>query len=73
MTGANDPRVDPMNSRKFTARLQAANTSGAPILLRTSGSTGHGHGTPLDEKINQYAATYAFLFYELGVEYMSFE
>src|SRR6266513_2360745 len=27
MTGANDPRVDPANSRKLTARLQAANGS----------------------------------------------
>ena len=25
LTGANDPRVDPSHSRKFTARLQAAN------------------------------------------------
>ncbi len=27
LTGANDPRVDPMQSRKMTARLQAANRS----------------------------------------------
>lgn len=73
MTGANDPRVDPLHSRKFTARLQAANSSDAPILLRTSGATGHGQGTPLDEKINEYAASYAFLFYELGVGYKAGE
>ena len=28
LTGANDPRVDPMQSRKMTARLQAATASG---------------------------------------------
>ena len=39
MTGANDPRVDPMQSRKMTARLQASGTS-RPVLLRTSGKHG---------------------------------
>src|SRR6185295_457339 len=42
-TGANDPRVDPMQSRKMTARLQAADPTGL-FLLRTSGNTGHGMG-----------------------------
>jgi hypothetical protein len=41
LTGANDPRVDPMQSRKMTARLQAANPGGV-VLLRTSASSGHG-------------------------------
>ena len=36
LTGANDPRVDAMQSRKFVARLQAANASDEPILLRTA-------------------------------------
>src|SRR5262249_45493256 len=48
LTGANDPRVDPMQSRKMTARLQAASRSGAPVLLRTSSGSGHGFGTALD-------------------------
>ena len=52
MTGENDGRVDPMHSRKMTAALQYENTSGKPILLRTSGNTGHGAGTPLDEGIS---------------------
>ena len=67
LTGANDPRVDPMQSRKMTARLQAATTSGRPILLRTSGNTGHGGGTPLSARIEELTDTYAFLFSELGV------
>lgn len=48
-TGDNDPRVDPMHSRKMIARLQAATSGKAPIVLRTSASTGHGMGTALDE------------------------
>ena len=67
MTGANDPRVDPMHSRKMTARLQAATSSGQPILLRTSAATGHGFGSPLDEVISQQVDLYAFLFDQLGM------
>jgi len=69
LTGANDPRVDPMHSRKMTARLQAASSSGQPILLRTSSTTGHGIGTPLSEQIEQSVDYYAFLLHELGLEY----
>lgn len=67
LTGANDPRVDPMHSRKMTARLQEANSASTPVLLRTSGSTGHGIGTPLDEQIEEYVDVFSFLFRQLGV------
>ncbi len=66
LTGANDPRVDPMQSRKMTARLQAA---GATVLLRTSSGSGHGIGTALDEALAQQTDVWAFLFRELGVQY----
>jgi prolyl oligopeptidase len=66
LTGANDPRVDPYHSRKFTARLQAATSSGRPVLLRTSDATGHGIGTPLAAEIEEDADIYAFLLRELG-------
>jgi len=66
LTGANDPRVDPMQSRKMTARLQASGTR-RPVLLRTSGNTGHGIGTPLNERIEQNTDIYSFLFNELGI------
>jgi prolyl oligopeptidase len=68
LTGANDPRVDPMQSRKMTARLQAATASDAPILLRTSASSGHGGNTSLSERIEEYVDVYAFLFAQLGVK-----
>src|SRR5207245_108143 len=51
VSGQNDGRVDPMQSRKMAARLQAASSSKRPVLLRTSASAGHGLGTALDEKI----------------------
>ena len=67
LTGANDPRVDPMQSRKMTARLQAATASGLPVLLRTSAGSGHGLDTSLSERIEEYVDVYTFLFAELGV------
>lgn len=68
MTGANDPRVDPMQSRKMTARLQAATRGTGPVLLRTSANTGHGGGTPLSARVEQTVDAYAFLFEQLGIE-----
>ena len=69
MTGANDPRVEPYHSRKMTARLQAANASEHPILLRTSHDTGHGMGTPLAAEIEENADGLSFLFHELGIPF----
>jgi prolyl oligopeptidase len=69
MTGANDPRVDPLQSRKMIARLLAATSSNNPILLRTSSTTGHGGGTPLDERIQETTDKYSFLFNQLNVKY----
>jgi prolyl oligopeptidase len=65
MTGANDPRVDPANSRKMTARLQASGTK-LPVLLRTSSTSGHGIGSALSERLNQEADVEAFLFTQLS-------
>lgn len=65
-TGANDPRVDPFHSRKMVARLTAADAGGGPFLLRTSGNTGHGIGTPLSEMVELQADVHAFFFHHLG-------
>jgi prolyl oligopeptidase len=67
LTGDNDPRVDPANSRKMTARLQATGTK-LPVLLRTSSSSGHGIGSALSEVIAEEADVFAFLFDQLGVK-----
>jgi len=68
MTGANDPRVAPYNSRKMAARMQADTASDAPILLRTSANTGH-VGSPLSAKNEEAADYYSFVFKTLDVPY----
>jgi prolyl oligopeptidase len=68
-TGAHDPRVDPYNSRKMTARLQAASSSDRPILLRASDDVGHGIGSPLAAVIDENADIYAFIMSELGMPF----
>jgi prolyl oligopeptidase len=68
LTGANDPRVDPMQSRKMAARLQAATAGDAPILLRTSDTSGHGLDTSLSERIEELTDVDAFFFAQLGVK-----
>ncbi len=70
LTGVNDPRVEAMQSRKMTAKLQSVQGNPkAPIFLRTSFDSGHGAGTPLDEKIAQSVDVHAFLIDQLGIEY----
>jgi prolyl oligopeptidase len=66
-TGENDGRVNPMNSRKMAARLQAATTSGLPVFLATTDAAGHGIGSPLSVQIDQMADYIAFLFDQLGM------
>ena len=68
LTGANDGRVNPMHSRKFTAALQAATSSGEPILLRTSKTSGHGIGNSLDEQIAETTDELTFLIDQLGMD-----
>jgi prolyl oligopeptidase len=50
VTGANDPRVDPWQLCKMTARLQAATASPNPILLRIDYDAGHGIGSTKQQK-----------------------
>ena len=66
-TGENDGRVNPANSRKMAARLQAATTSGYPVFLVTTDAAGHGQGSPLSVQIDQMADYIAFLFDQLGM------
>ena len=59
--GDNDGRVAPYESRKMTARLQAAGSSANPVLLRTESAAGHGIGTALSTRIEEQTDVYAFL------------
>ena len=66
-TGDTDGRVNPMQSRKMTARLQAATGSDRPILLLTRADAGHGIGSGRAVILDQTADGLAFLFDQLGV------
>jgi prolyl oligopeptidase len=67
-TGINDPRVDAWEAGKMAARLQAASTSGKPILLRIDYDAGHGFGSTKKSQYEERADTLAFLFWQLCVK-----
>ena len=66
-TGINDPRVDPWMPAKMTARLQAATTSGKPVLLRIDYGGGHGGGSGLKAAEEGLADSWSFLLWQFGV------
>jgi prolyl oligopeptidase len=66
-TGDNDGRVAPYESRKMTAKLQTANPSGYPVLLRTEAAAGHGIGTALSTQIEEQTDIYTFIVDQLGI------
>ncbi len=66
-TGANDPRVTSWMLTKMTARLQAANTSSNPILLRVDFDAGHGIGSNRTQALKLAADEYTFLGWRLGM------
>lgn len=67
ITGDGDTRVDPANSLKMTAMLQAATASRKPVLLLYDSTSGHsGIPTPSVE-INQTANELEFLDWQLHV------
>jgi prolyl oligopeptidase len=65
--GMNDPRVDPWQSAKMAARLEAATTSGRPVLLRIDYEAGHGFGSTMAQAEQQLTDEFSFLFWQLGV------
>jgi prolyl oligopeptidase len=67
-TAESDTRVDPLHARKFAARLQAANASGSPVLLRIETKAGHGAGLPVTKLIEEATDMWVFLFWQLGVK-----
>jgi prolyl oligopeptidase len=64
--GMNDPRVDPWQPGKMAARLQAASTSGKPVLLRVDYAAGHGRGTQRTQREEELADIYSFLLWQFG-------
>src|SRR5690348_4447169 len=63
--GWNDPRVIPWQPGKFVAAMQAASTSGKPVLLKVNYDNGHF----TEEKIvtfRNFAGQAAFLIWQTG-------
>ena len=67
-TGDADTRVPPLQARKMTARLQAATTSGKPVLLLYDIKAGHAGGKPLSKQIEDISLEMAFLFWQLAMD-----
>ena len=66
-TGINDPRVDPWQMNKMTARLQAASSSGKPVLLRVDYDAGHGGiGATKSQHTALLTDQFSFLLWQLG-------
>ncbi len=68
ITGATDPRVAPWHVAKFAARVQAASTSGRPVLLRVDFEAGHGIGSTRAQADALAADLYAFVLWRCGAK-----
>jgi prolyl oligopeptidase len=66
-TGFNDPRVISWQPGKMAARLQAATTSGKPVLLRVNYAAGHGIGSTKTQQQEELADEMSFLLWQFGV------
>jgi len=66
-TADTDDRVDPSHSKKFAARMQAADAGENPILIRIETKAGHGGGKPTSKILEEAADIWTFLFWRLGV------
>ncbi len=65
-TGDSDTRVDPLHARKMTPLVQAASSSGRPVLLHYSVKSGHSAGVAAGQLIEDYADQLTFLWTETG-------
>jgi len=67
ISGDADTRCNPMHARKMAARLQAASSSGYPILLDYKLAWGHVPVQPLSTRIEALTDRLAFICHELEV------
>lgn len=66
-TGFNDPRVISWEPGKMAARLEAATSSGKPILLRVDYDAGHGFGSTKSQREQELADEMSFILWQFGV------
>ncbi len=67
ITGENDPRVAPWQSRKFAAALQKASASPRPVLLITRRHEGHGVTSSFSQRVGNAGAELSFFAEQLGL------
>jgi prolyl oligopeptidase len=65
-TGINDRRVASWHPAKMTARLQAASSSGKPILLRVDYDLGHSQGATKQQINDLLADSWSFMLWQTG-------
>ena len=65
-TADHDDRVVPAHSFKFAAELQEKQNGENPVLIRVETNAGHGSGTPVSKRIEQYSDIFGFTFYNMG-------
>jgi prolyl oligopeptidase len=66
-TGDKDTRVPPLGARKMTAHIQAATTSGHPVILKYSTRAGHAGGRPFSDRLSLSTMQMTFLTQQLGM------
>lgn len=69
ITGDGDTRVDPAHSRKMTAMLQNATSSGRPVMLLYDTKSGHSGSLSTAAEVDQTTAELAFLTWQLGLSH----
>jgi len=67
-SGDHDDRVVPAHSFKFAAELQDKHQGDSPVLIRIETNAGHGAGTPVSKRIEQYADILGFTLFNMGYE-----
>jgi prolyl oligopeptidase len=68
-TADHDDRVVPLHSYKYIATLQEKYKDSNPVMIRVETKAGHGMGKPTDKMIEEWADIWAFMFYNMGVEF----
>lgn len=67
-SGDADTRVPPEQARKMAARLQAATSSGRPVLLLYDTKAGHSGGRPFSQVVDELSLKLSFLAWQLGTK-----
>ncbi len=68
-TADHDDRVVPAHSFKFGSALQAAQSCNNPVLMNIETKAGHGAGKPTSMVIQEQADKWAFMLYNMGLNY----